>query len=243
MHAHWRRVDARYSLLTCLFGPAFRTCFSTLKIYEPSRLTIGGLTIVPTSVPKRGGPRPIFNRTQASPWTCDRVSHQLLFCLARFSARLHFGARTCLSTLKFSEPSRLTIGHLTRQRARTGNELLRNPRNLSATSAGPLRGTLRMTGHRAMRIGKRSHYMLHVGTPPTDVALHGQLDLTQWSQRFPIVIPSGLFHAVHVHPWPRLGCSPWESRCPHERNVPPRTRTWNLRLGRPTPYPGGQRTN
>ena len=146
--------------------------------------------------PQTGKPTPRIQPYPSIPWTCGRVSHQLLFCLARFSARLHFGARTCLSTLKFSEPSRLTIGHLTRQRARTGNELLRNPRNLSATSAGPLRGTLRMTGHRAMRIGKRSHYMLHVGTPPTDVALHGQLDLTQWSQRFPIVIPSSLSESV-----------------------------------------------
>ena len=47
-----------------------------------------------------------------------------------------------------------------------------------------------------MGIGKQSHYVLHVGAQPTDVALHGQLDLTQWSQRFPIVIPSGLSESV-----------------------------------------------
>ena len=193
--------------------------------------------------PQTGKSTPRIQPYSSIPWTCGRVSHQLLFCLARFSARLHLsGARTCLSTLQISEPSRLTIGGLTRQCARTGHELLRNPRNLSATSAGPLKEDI-MMGHRAMRIGKQSHYVLHVGTPPTDVALHGQLDFTQWSQRFPIVIPSGLLHAAHVHPWPRLGCSPWESKRPHGCNVPPRTRIWNLRLRRPTPYPLGQQTN
>ena len=150
-----------YSLLTCLFGLACacvrqkhdhgtpRTTICGSEDLHPTRPQSLWLSVVssfpacPRQSPNGGARIPYptvlkhpLGHATGSPISCSSVSRAL------FRPPLHFDTRTCLSTLNNSEPSRLTIGWLTSQCARTGNELLRDPQNLSATSAGPLRGTL-----------------------------------------------------------------------------------------------------